>query len=85
MTPSAIDMALRDSGFCYSFRFVYQYIGDATEGYGERWCRPPAGVFETALYDEQGTIVVIVRDYDLHTPRPQPSIGWYCGSREAHG
>lgn len=78
MTPVEIDAVLAGTGYCYSFRFVYQYLETYPEGYSEYWCSPPPGSFEAALYDEAGTIVVIIRDYALWTPRPQPSAGWDC-------
>lgn len=86
MTPTAAAELLDSLGLCHLFGYSYDFTSDAPDGasgFGETWCDPPPGRIEDLWYDSLGAVRISVVDAvpTLHTPRPQPDVGWGCESR----
>jgi hypothetical protein len=80
MTPAQAKGVLLSMGLCHLFTYGYLYSDGSGEGFGETWCDPPPGVIRAVTYGSDGEIRVLVGDAapQLHTPRPQPPLGWGC-------
>jgi hypothetical protein len=78
MSPKDAGELLDGAGLCHTFRHIYNYADDPSSGFSEIWCSPPSGAIIGVSYATDGSIVVLVLDPQLHTPRPQPTDGWGC-------
>lgn len=78
MTPAGAAKALEARRYCYSFR--YRYLFSDGSGFAERWCEAPQGRIAGTLPGTNGMVIVLVEDAvsAVHTPRPQPPLGWGC-------
>lgn len=79
MTPADAKQLLMGMGLCHTFRYSYQY-GDGSSGYSEVWCDAPPAIVTGVSYGSSGEVIVTTEDAQstLHTPRPQPPVGWGC-------
>lgn len=80
MTPAAAKALLQGMGLCHMFRYGYDFADAPGTGYTEVWCDPPPGVIGDVGYGMDGEVLVFVHDAtpQLHSPRPQPPVGWGC-------
>jgi hypothetical protein len=78
MVPAQADAMLRARKVCHSFR--YEYPLDESSGYAERWCVAPPGRIVDVYTSDDGAVTIQVEDVvpAIHTPRPQPPVGWGC-------
>ncbi|MFN8620732.1 MAG: hypothetical protein U0869_08330 [Chloroflexota bacterium] len=78
LTPAGAKALLQSMGLCHVFHYDVSF-GDGT-GFGELWCDPPPGRITGVRYGMDGEVLVFVEDAtpQLHTPRPQPPVGWGC-------
>jgi hypothetical protein len=87
MSPEEAAALLDSMGLCHLFGYTYEFEpGSAVgaSGYGETWCEPPPGRIDGIWYDRAGAVRIGVVDAEptLHTPRPQPDVGWGCEAVE---
>lgn len=78
MSPGDAGSLLMKLGLCHTFRRIYNYVDDPSTGYSETWCTPPSGEIIGVTYAGDGSIIILVLDPQLQTPRPQPAVGWGC-------
>lgn len=80
MTPRQVGEVARARGLKVTWRFLYQFIDDASLGANECWCEPPPdGRVTDVAYGMASELVVFVEAAaPLDGPRSQPPRGWGC-------
>lgn len=87
MSPEEAAALLGSMTLCHLFVYNVDFEPGSSvgaSGYGETWCEPPPGRIDGIWYDRAGAVRIGVVDADptLHTPRPQPDVGWGCEAVE---